>query len=312
MRVIRKMRPTFPFSLRLLICSLMIIGVGLLMIAGFLYSQQRMLASAELRLRDLTNSYMDELSHNLDGYGSLLYATQGLFAATTVDADMWQRFIEKQHIFERYPGMEAVGYSEAKGRKVILSYLLEADGQHNHVSALGFDLASEPVRAQALARAQSTKGIVATPPLRLAGNNKSGFLLLLPVYNQQAVQNIPTGYSSAAFDISAMVNKTIGSDLAAHHTTLTIKDVTTEGRSLLYGNPSAHTGKVLRQETNLKVGDRSWLVVFETPLSALVSTLERIRPLIILSLGIVITLSASAWFYVLTLRKRLKLSLSEK
>jgi CHASE1-domain containing sensor protein len=288
----------------------MIIGVGLLMIAGFLGSQQHMMASAELKFRDLTNAYMDQLSQSLDGYGGLLYATQGLFAATSVDADIWQRFIDKQHIFERYPGMEAVGYSHVTGDKVILTYLLEADGRHEHTSAQGFNLAGEPVRAQALERARSSKGIAATAMVRLAGNDRSGFLLLLPVYNRQATEDTPSGYSSAAFDISAMINKTIGKDLAAHHTTLTIKDITTTNRSLLYGNPAAHTGKVLRQETSLKVGDRSWLVVFETPLSSLVSSLERIRPLIVLSLGIVLTLSASAWFYVLALRKRLKLTLS--
>lgn len=304
------MRPTFPFPLRMLICSVMIIGIGLLMIACFLYSQQRMLASAELRFRDLANSHMDRLSHNLDGYGSLLYATQGLFAATDVTADIWQRFIEKQHIFERYPGMEAVGYSEVKGEKIILTYLLEADGGHEHASAVGFNLASEPVRAQALERARNTKGITATTPTRLVGNNRPGFLLLLPVYSRQAAENSPSGYSSAAFDISAMINKTIGKDLAMHHTTLTIQDITDTDRSLLYGSPGTHKGKVLRQETTLKVGDRSWQIVFETPLTAVASTFERTRPLIVLAIGIIITLSASAWFYALTLRKRLKLTLS--
>ncbi len=312
MRVTRKMRPTLPLSLRLFICSLMIIGVGLLMIAGFLYSQQRMLASAEFKFRDLTDSYIDQLSHNLDGYGSLLYATQGLFAVTDVNTDIWQRFIEKQHIFERYPGMDAVGYSDVKGDKVILTYLLEADGKSGHTSALGFDLAGEPVRAAALERAQKSKRIAAASPVRLAGNNKSGFLLLLPVYNQQTAEDTPSGYSSAAFDISAMIKKTIGDELAANNTTLTIKDITASNRSLLYGSPNAHSGKMLRQETTLKVGDRSWLVVFETPLTSLASTFERIRPLIVLSLGIVLTLSSSAWFYALTLRKRLKLTLASK
>ncbi len=63
------------------------------------------------------------------------------------------------------------------------AYLLEPTAGNE--SVLGFDLASEPVRLDALRQARDTGQAVATAPVQLAGA-QNGFLLVWPVYHNGA------------------------------------------------------------------------------------------------------------------------------
>lgn len=112
MQPTRNVQPLPSVSVRLLLCSIVIIGVGVLTATAHSLMQQRIQTQTDIKFAEVTDSYVQQLSQNIEGSGNLLYAIRGLFAAGDVDAAAWERFIQTQHSFERYPGMKVIGYAE--------------------------------------------------------------------------------------------------------------------------------------------------------------------------------------------------------
>ncbi|HXT23083.1 MAG TPA: CHASE domain-containing protein, partial [Thermoanaerobaculia bacterium] len=88
-------------------------------------------------------------------------------------------------IRERGPGASSAGLVPAAPRRqhVVIRYVAPEPG---NVAALGFDVASDPVRAEALARARDSGDVAATAPVTLVQDAaaRSAVVLLLPVYRQ--------------------------------------------------------------------------------------------------------------------------------
>jgi CHASE1-domain containing sensor protein len=273
----------------------------------------------------------------------MLYATRGLFAATDVDAGVWDRFIHTQNAPDRYPGMKAIAYAEIVSptglpkhlerlrqenqsqavvihpeRKadehVILTYHEEtALDKPTQLDALGFDLTTSPERYIAIKQAHATNKIAATSPINLVTDGSKGFLLLLPLSANPETAQDPTaifGYSIAAFDASALINSTIGDRLEQYRTSISITDVT-DGQSIpLYARSFSNSGQTITRNVTIDVANRNWRITFKSPSSSLLMVTDRWAPTVVLVVGIGSIFISCLVIYALRLRNALRCSIT--
>ncbi len=139
--------------------------------------------------------------------------------------------------------------------------------------ALGFDLASDPVRRQALKTARDGGRTTATAPLTLVQEKEGqyGFLVFDPVYGAaanndslKARRKALIGYALGVFQIGAMVNTAINAFSTAG-IFMEIWDATPgEKRSALYRSSAdtANQGGDFTSVTRLAVANRTWEIRF--------------------------------------------------
>jgi signal transduction histidine kinase/CHASE1-domain containing sensor protein/ActR/RegA family two-component response regulator len=149
--------------------------------------------------------------------------------------------------------------------------------------ALGFDLASEPVRAESLNRSRDSGKLIATAQVTLIQDKKrqDGFLVVAPVYRSQASlvsvqdrrENL-RGFVLGAFGTSDIVESAL-SYLHPRGISIEVYDESDDSEeNLLYSHVSRMTGKEmpvsgqmakmqgkLRLVRGVSVGNRKWLIV---------------------------------------------------
>lgn len=153
------------------------------------------------------------IGERLSAYVAMLEAASALFVASDdVDRREFASFVARLRAHERYPGIQGIGYSarvaaneqqrleaimrssgveefrlwpEAPGREVHAIVFLEPMDARNR-AALGYDMSSEPVRREAMARARDTGLPALTGKVVLVqeieGPVQPGFLIYVPVY----------------------------------------------------------------------------------------------------------------------------------
>jgi signal transduction histidine kinase len=167
----------------------------------------------------------DRIRARLETYTALLYAASAFFAASEdVTAPDFARFVAHLDMARRFPGMRAIGYSERLGpwtgdsataaaRLATLRArgsvadrlwpLTPRDEQHAIVylepldarnrAAIGYDMFSDTVRREAMARARDTGQPAASGAVTLVQEiteqRQRGFLVYLPIYRD----DVPLG-----------------------------------------------------------------------------------------------------------------------
>ncbi len=152
-------------------------------------------------------------------YVNVLHGARGLFAASrSVERSEWAAYIRAQDIEKRYPGflafefiervseksrprfekkiredtaMSPIGYPafriHPEGRREEYFVVNYIEPFQDNERIFGFDIGSEPIRRQALEWARDTGGPALTKKIELlqaTGGERSGFLILTPVYRR--------------------------------------------------------------------------------------------------------------------------------
>ena len=153
---------------------------------------------------------------------SLLQSTKALYTASEngVSADAFRSFAAGLDLLGRYRGVQGIGYAkvlrpgkddEAR-RRIARNYDIERDvwpepvgnlrtavvllepASDRNRAALGFDMATEPRRREAMEKAVLSGGPVATAPVLLVqeitSEKQAGFLVYLPWYKSVDVEEI--------------------------------------------------------------------------------------------------------------------------
>ncbi|MGH9391523.1 MAG: CHASE domain-containing protein, partial [Vicinamibacteria bacterium] len=168
-------------------------------------------------------------------------------------------------------------------------YFIEPRGENE--AALGFDLASEPVRLEALERARRSSEPAATPRLSLRHNTdeRSSVLIFLPVYYNgrphetmdERERNIE-GYIGGEFRPGDVFRAAVQ---PLEHADLTMRlfdEAAPRGQRLLYAHPANSTGHSMEEENDesaigigwsrsLDVAGRNWLLRIDPASDYLVS-----------------------------------------
>ena len=325
--------------LRILASIILIGGGGLLASTTYIVTQQRITKQANIKFGEITAAHLDELSHHLETYSNVLYATRALFASAEVNSAAWDGFIDNQALAQRYPGMQAAAYAEVVPRQDLTAYEKRMQGTYSsafhvhplknqgdyvaitfheetaptptHAGSLGLDIANDPARQDALGRAGRSNGIAATAPIRLATKQGTGFLLVSPVKNKRGFQTENTfGYSVAEFDIEDLIEASMGSRLIQYRTSTTITDVTDDKPITFYERDFKTTERTVANEVILDVADRKWLISFRAPTSSLLMITDRMAPTFVLLAGIGCVLLGCIAVYTLRLRYKLSCTLT--
>jgi signal transduction histidine kinase/CHASE1-domain containing sensor protein/ActR/RegA family two-component response regulator len=128
---------------------------------------------------------------------ALLRAGTGLFAASdSVEASEFKRFVQQIELEKNYKGVLGIGFArrfgEGEKAPVVILYLEPANAPNK--SAIGFDMATEPVRRRAMEAARDSGNPTASGQVELVqernlDSKQNGFLIYAPVYRNGAQLN---------------------------------------------------------------------------------------------------------------------------
>ncbi len=192
-----------------------VVLVAALLVTGLVAYMERSAAQTRTRLRleTMTQETRDTIVSRLQLYESLLRAGAGIFAASDqVTRDEFGVFARVLDVRKNYPGLQGIGYAArftASEKQAVIQRVrgqgmpdfrvwpdfprqeytsivyLEPLDERNR-AAIGFDMMTEPVRREAMARARDTAEPAASGTVVLqqenGGEKLPGFLIYHPVY----------------------------------------------------------------------------------------------------------------------------------
>ncbi len=171
-------------------------------------------ARDEARFENLVQAASDRIQRRLDTYVALLEGTEGLFATQhEVTPAEFSEFVQLLRVQTQYSGIQGIGFTRrlSPGERPALEHWARTKGEqpgfhvwpdvagdelHSIVfleprdarnqAAMGYNMYSEPIRREAMARARDTGQPALTGKVTLKQEiheeKQAGFLLYLPVY----------------------------------------------------------------------------------------------------------------------------------
>jgi len=328
---------------------LVIIGLGLLFsYLGFLISADTEKNKLALEFERQVDSYIAAIEQEVSVHAEIMQNLTGLFLASThVDREEFKTFTQpivqrhdtiqalewapkvsqnQRRHFEtlaRTDGLASFSFTERNQRDAMVSaadrleyfpvYYVEP--LLSNETALGFDLASNPIRRQTLNQSRDSGKILTTAPITLVQEKEQqkGVLIFAPVI--QGSTNSPgqrraalQGFVVGVFDISDMLDK------AVHHAkqfnpdiSIKIFDTTNPDKpEELYQTSQTATiplAEKFKQQRFIHEGGRVWQLT-ATPQPAFLSKLAWWPSFLILIAGITLTLLIAFYVYMLMNREK--------
>ena len=273
--------------------------------------------------------------------GVSLFATLG-----EVSRAQWSTYVTHLQVHNRFPGIHGVGYAaylplaakddfvrraQAQGTP---SYDIRPTGNRDHyapvtylepaternLKALGFDMLSEPVRREAMARARDSGEPAVTGKLRLASepNNsgKFGFLLYAPVYFQGMPTNTVAqraralrGFVNSPCRIDDLLHGVLGSNTEKINLKIYDGDVVSAA-GLMFDDHDVDVDVDIDAATQLfdtrvmTIHGHPWTLTFSSPVARQAGDNNA---LLLLLSGFVVSVLLSALAYSVTARMQLVL-----
>ncbi len=273
---------------------------------------------------------VDAIERRISRYVEVVESVAGLFfAERSVRREEFQAFT--QGPLARHRGMQALSwnprvresarpaYEEAARRDGLPGFelkerdargaLVRAAARDEHVAvfyiepqsenspALGFDLASEPRRYEAVDRARDSGAIVATPPIGLVQGREQqpGCLVLVPVYARGRPQATPKqrreslrGFAVGVLRARDLVEEALG-ELDREGMLIHIEDASLPGaEGRLYGDEARVKLRTVAEKgwsTSISVAGRTWHITF-SPTAAFVASQRSWQAWIVLAGGL--------------------------
>lgn len=267
---------------------------------------QRIEAAHRETLQRAFNAETGEIALKIDerfkAYRQVLRGARALFAASEeVTRQEWRQYVDALRLSEDYPGIQGVGFavplsaSEVKHHERAMhdqgfaDYRLSPPGTRTEYSAIiylepfdwrnqrafGFDMYSEPMRREAMARARQLGTPALTGKVRLvqetATDTQAGVLLYLPVFRQHATLSTPAqreaafvGWVYSPFRMNDLITGTFGE--SAPRVRLRIYDghETTPSALLFDSHPTLPEQGPLRSLGTLELDSRVWTLAFDS------------------------------------------------
>jgi signal transduction histidine kinase len=202
-----------------------IVLLGALILTGlaWYYVSQNVEAQEQARFDETVQTTQQAIDRRLNAYIDAMLDVRGLFAASeSVERDEFREYVDGTDLRERYPGVQAVGYSERVGSEEkdefeskvreegYPDYSLVPDGERyeyfpivyiepsegSNQRLFGYDTFAKPTQRAAMERARDTGLPAVSGRVALTAENgqdqTAGFLIYLPVYsNGQPQENAP-------------------------------------------------------------------------------------------------------------------------
>jgi PAS domain S-box-containing protein len=281
---------------RRLLVSLPLAFAFSLMVVLFVYTSRWEQRRHQLEFERRTNILANALEKDFNNYLELLRSLGNLHAAyAEVDRRQFRTFVEPS--LKRHPGIKGLSWNprvldarradfeEATRREGYPDFEIKQWNVQGRVeraarraeyfpihfiepyigneSALGFDVASEPIRAEALGLARDTGQPAATRRLRLVQETEDqfGIIVFLPIRQggltngaEEMRRQSPQGYAAAVFQVDEMVETSLG---ALEHEGIDVRlydEAAPANERLLYEHPPRAQGS---QTSPVGQGDNS-------------------------------------------------------
>ncbi|MGM9321118.1 CHASE domain-containing protein [Deinococcus aquaticus] len=266
---------------------ILIVGLTLaaaLVVNAFVRDQQRSRFEREAAV------YTQALQDRVSVYERLLGTMRaGWVAQGPLQTEAsFSRFVDGLDLASRYPGLQAVGYGQSvaasatdrlerelrqtvtpdfrvteagapQAERVVISLIAPPNAQN--ISTLGFDMNSEPRRAQGFSAARTRDRVQATDLLPLAqrdeaGQPLSGFLMMLPLWNDPDSRQTLRGYLYLAVRADAFLQDL--SPLQSGEPLLT--RVLLDGQAL-QATPPDLSGLPFRYTSTFSLAGQQWTLI---------------------------------------------------
>ena len=285
------------------------VTLGLLLVLGSLVlwqwqqGQQRAQAQQQERFQLEVEDIGQRVLSRMQTYEMVLRGVAGLMSGSEhVDPQEWDRALEQLQLQERYPGIQALGWSRylrqaqlpgfleeirQQGRKdyqafppetreqyLLIDYLSPLDWRNRR--ALGFDMLSEPIRRAAVEQAIITGEATLSPPVILLQETdvdvQAGVLFYLPVYQAEQALNSAEARRAAllgtvhgAFRGENLIKGVLGAK--ADRFDIAIRDQQTRDTWLVRAPPRSNGWTAaFEEQLQLSLFGRTWLLtVSSTP-----------------------------------------------
>ncbi|MET3131702.1 PAS domain S-box-containing protein [Oxalobacteraceae bacterium GrIS 1.11] len=310
----------------LLLCVGLTVGVWNLVVVN---TERR----AHERFDSLAANLEQRIGERIDTSAQGLRSAQGLFMVTGgVEREDWRAFVAAMAIERNFPGLKALGYAEAVGADAKLAFEqgMRAHGRPdfriwppgereqygalvlteplNNVSpkVFGYDMWSDPVRREAMARARDSGEAALSGRVTLMGKAggapaSAAFLMYLPVYRRGAAptdvdarRRALRGYVYSAFRVGELMRGILEQSGVA--VDLEIFDGASNApQALMFSNLRRSSGErqsypnpFVRQKI-LMLEDHAWTVRM-TSLASFEEGIDRQKSQIVLIAGTIISL----------------------
>lgn len=308
--------------------------------AAYWITNRQVSARAEEHFLFRANEISIAIRQRLMLYEQALQGGRGLFSASnTVTRDEWARYVGALHLEERLPGIQGIGFAKAMPASERESheaevqaegfgdYRIKPDGEREFYTsivyiepfdwrnrrAFGYDMWSNDVRRDAMARARDTGEPATSGSITLVQetnrNVQKGFLIYVPVYASVEVpatleerRQQLSGWVYAPFRMRDLMRGVLDSGDANISFAIYDTDVPSDENLLLrYGYEGAEEAHLIepnlfRVRLLLSLPGRTWTVSFRAPQKALMEMQDAPQPLYVLVAGIIIDLLL---FYVI-------------
>ena len=285
-------------------------------------------ANDRLRFDNAVQRTADAVGERIQTHVDVLRAGAGLFAADReVSREEFRRFVERIEVQRRYPGAMGVGFTARVGpsereafadslrRQGVPDFRVKPEGEREvyqpvtyieprderNLSALGFDMWSEPVRREAMERARDTGLPAATRRVTLVteteGRKQAGFLIYVPVYrggdvpaDAGARREALRGFVYSPFRADDLLAGLFGTmpltlcDIAVYDGAGASPEDLMHRSDVARGTPAPESyAPRFTAEKTLDVGGRPWRVRFFTRRGSDIERAGRAAPLIALT-----------------------------
>ncbi len=321
---------------------------------GFFYAKRFELSQVQLIFERQVGEVFGELQERLTSHLGAVRSVKSLYASSDhVERTEFATF--NQHLLSQHTGVQALEWCprvlgaeraeyEARGREDGVEGLLfterAEDGslvpaarreeyypvwfvepETSNISALGFDMGSDPQRREALQQAGDTGAQVATGPLSLLeeGDDPTGFLVFDPVYHKDRPLETEAdrraaleGYVVGVFRFRDTVAATLPADSPAEFRLHIVDPAAGPQRRVIYETaeeggsaPTPETASILRTthdwSDRLTVAGREWEVNFE-PTAAFFAGQSNTHAWLILTGGLAFTGLLGTFLLILAAR----------
>jgi signal transduction histidine kinase len=282
-----------------LVVPYLILTAGLAVTAAIATSAHRTsVEEARLRFENAADSLRFSIESRLEAYIAMLRGAAGLFAASDdVRPAEFSAYVGRLEVPDRYPGVQGIGFTRlvkpherdamaARVRARGLDFAYWPDRADDEVHAilylepmdprnrlaLGYNMWSEPVRREAMARARDTGAPAASGAVELVQERaepaatQTGFLIYLPVYSGGGVPGTPDdrrkmllGFVYSPFRGGDLL-RTIAAG-AERHLAFAVFDGASREARPLHASPDFESPSQFEVRRTMRVAGRLWTVV---------------------------------------------------
>lgn len=254
--------------------------------------------SREAAVRNQAGEIVSAIEQQAAAQSAFLASTSAVFSSLdTVSPDLFHQFVERLDAIHHFTGIVGMGWSEVvpvPEREAFLTRMAQ-EGHPNfriypesaadrrgalhvitmleprtraNLALVGYNMHSEARRAAAMDRAQRTRAVAATDPVKLlqdADDSKPspGFLVYVPVFNGRDSKRLE-GFVYSPIRTRDFVQSALDERLL-HNGLVQLYDDTPAGAELIYASSPATSGFDAAISLHLSVFDQSWTLRFAPP-----------------------------------------------